>query len=119
MAKIKVHELAKELDKQSKDVLAFLQEKGVDAKAAQSSIEDSDADMVRKHFGAGPAKAEAPKAEASKAEAPKAEAPKSEEAKAEVKEEAKAEAPKKKKIIFVSNQQNSKMPGQRPAGQNG
>ncbi|MBQ7360561.1 MAG: translation initiation factor IF-2 [Lachnospiraceae bacterium] len=116
MAKIKVHELAKELDKQSKDVLAFLQEKGVDAKAAQSSIEDGDADMVRKHFGASSAKAEAPKAEA-----PKAEAPKVEEPKAEVKEAPKAEAPKKKKIIFVSNQQNSKMPGQgqRPAGQGG
>ena len=30
MAKMKVHELAKELEIQSKDVLAFLQEKGID-----------------------------------------------------------------------------------------
>ena len=35
MAKIKIHELAKELDKQSKDIISFLQEKGIEAKAAQ------------------------------------------------------------------------------------
>ena len=109
MAKIKVHELAKELDKQSKDILAFLQEKGIEAKAAQSSIEDDAATMVRKAFGKveEPKAAPAPKAEESKeATAPKAEAPKV----------APAEAPKKKKtIIIVNNQQNSRMPGQRPA----
>lgn len=32
MAKMKVHELAKELDKQSKELIAFLQEKGIDVK---------------------------------------------------------------------------------------
>ena len=51
MAKIKVHELAKELDKQSKDILKFLQEKGIEAKVAQSSIEEAAAEMVRKAFG--------------------------------------------------------------------
>ena len=51
MAKMKVHELAKELDKQSKEVIAFLQEKGIDVKAAQSSIEDDAVAMVRKAFG--------------------------------------------------------------------
>ena len=110
MAKFKVYELAKELDKSSKDVLTFLQEKGVEVKAAQSSVDDAAADMVRKHFGASaqPVKAaEAPKAEAPKVEAPKAEAPK-------------PEAPKKKKsIVFVSNPQYSKMPGgQRPPMKN-
>ena len=95
MAKMKVHELAKELDKQSKDVIAFLQEKGIDVKAAQSSIEDDAVAMVRKAFGgkAAPEAAPAPKADA----APKADG---------------EEPKKKKKIIFVSNQQNSKMPGQ-------
>ena len=34
MAKIKVHELAKELELQSKDILSFLQEKGIEAKTA-------------------------------------------------------------------------------------
>ena len=38
MAKVKVHELAKELEVQSKDILCFLQGKGIEAKAAQSSI---------------------------------------------------------------------------------
>ena len=47
MAKIKVHELAKELELQSKDILSFLQEKGIEAKAAQSSLEE-DAAAERK-----------------------------------------------------------------------
>ncbi len=51
MAKIKVHELAKELDKQSKDILSFLQGKGIEAKAAQSSVEEDVAQMVRRAFG--------------------------------------------------------------------
>ncbi len=111
MAKIKVHELAKELDKQSKDILSFLQEKGVEAKAANSSVEEDVANMVRKEFGKAQApKEEAPKTEVSKVEEPKA--PKNEAPKAE-------EAPKKKKnIIFVSNPQNSKMPGGRPNNNN-
>ena len=47
MAKIKVHELAKELDRQSKEIIAFLQEKGIEAKAAQSSVEEDAAALVR------------------------------------------------------------------------
>ena len=129
MAKMKVHELAKELEKQSKELIAFLQDKGYEVKAAQSSIEDEAIELVRKEFGAGAAKAqetkteenktekkEAPKAEESKVEVAKAEAPKAEAAKVEA---SKAEAPKKKKIIFVSNPHNSKMPGQRMAQGNG
>ncbi len=50
MAKMKVHELAKELDRQSKELIAFLQEKGIDAKVAQSSIEEEAIALVRKHF---------------------------------------------------------------------
>ena len=49
MAKLKVHELAKELEVQSKDVVAFLQDKGIE-KVAASALEDDMADMVRKHF---------------------------------------------------------------------
>ena len=125
MAKIKVHELAKELGKQSKDILGFLQEKGIEAKAAQSSVEEDAAQLVRRAFGGEGAKAgteEAPKpagketkAAPAKEEVPtKAESPVKTEA--PVKAEAAEEAPKKKKkIIFVSNPQNSKMPGQRPA----
>ena len=106
MAKMKVHELAKELEIQSKDVIAFLQEKGIEVKAAQSSVEEEHVAMVKGHFGKGEVKA-APKAETAKEESVKAEdakveaAPSKEEGSA-----AKAEAPKKKKtIIFVSNPQ--------------
>ncbi len=129
MAKIKIHELAKELDKQSKDIISFLQEKGIEAKAAQSSIEEDAAQMVRKAFG----KAQAPQAEAAGTQAPKAESPKTEPSKTEAvkaqepskaslaspaKAEGQPQPPKKKKkIIFVSNPQNSKMPGQKQGGQ--
>ncbi len=51
MAKIKVHEIAKELGKQSKEVIAFLRNRGVEVKAAQSSLEAEVADMVRDSFG--------------------------------------------------------------------
>ena len=130
MAKIKVHELAKELEVQSKEVLSFLQDKGIEAKAAQSAVEDDAAEMVRKQFSKKAP--EAPKAEEVKNEA-KTAAPevKTSEAAvqaAEVKKESgderkpenkgaapQGEAPKKKKkIIFVSNPHNSNIPGQRP-----
>ena len=123
MAKIKIHELAKELDKQSKEILAFLQEKGVEAKAAQSTIEDDAANMVRDHFGSPKPKSEA---KAAKTESPKQEGQKTHKQETDRKEaenkEAQAagkpgeDAPKKKKkIIFVSNPQNSRAPGQ-PGG---
>lgn len=110
MAKIKVHELAKELEKQSKDVIAFLKDKGIEVKAAQSSVEDDVADMVRKAYSSENKKEETPvNAEPKKAE------PQKEEPQQEVKPEA---APvKKKKIIFVSNPHNSTIPGQRPQGE--
>lgn len=139
MAKMKVHELAKELDKKSKELIDFLQAKGYDVKVAQSSIEDEAIALVRTAFGSGK-DAAAPQKEAAsgketaaeeKKEAkdsgektaanaakPKAEkapeAPKSESARTEGKPEPKTDAPKKKRIIFVSNPHNSKMGG-RPA----
>ncbi|MCM1025484.1 MAG: translation initiation factor IF-2 [Roseburia sp.] len=51
MAKIRIHELAKELEVQGKDILSFVQEKGVEARSVSSSVEDSMADAVRKAFG--------------------------------------------------------------------
>lgn len=132
MAKIKVHELAKELDKQSKELISFLQGRGIEVKAAQSSIESEVAELVRKQFG----KTEDGKTEdikkdevnvitetkeesvlkEVKAEAkPEIKAEAKAEVKPEVKkEEAAVEQPKKKKkIIFVSNPHNSKISGQR------
>ncbi len=49
MAKIKVHELAKELGAESKDVISYLEANGVEAKA-QSGIEDDMAAKVREKF---------------------------------------------------------------------
>ena len=117
MAKIKVHELAKELELQSKDILNFLQEKGIEAKAAQSSLEEDAAALVRNSLGQKKAPAAAPAAEK---EAPaKAENTKPVEEKVQEETKSPEETKKKKKIIFVSNPQNSKMPGQRQGGQNG
>ena len=52
MSKIKVHELAKELNIKSKDIIGFLQEKGVDVKVAQSTVEGDAVELVKKKFGA-------------------------------------------------------------------
>ena len=133
MSKIKVHELAKELEKQSKEVIAFLQEKGIEVKAAQSSVEEDAAEMVRKAFGAAkkadaraevkPEAKEEAKPEAKEEVKPEAKAEPSNEGKKEIQKEAqKAEekpaAPvKKKKIIFVSNPHNSNISGPRSQGE--
>lgn len=52
MAKMKVFELAKELEVQSREIIAFLQGKGYEVKVAQSSIEDEAIGETRRHFGA-------------------------------------------------------------------
>lgn len=130
MAKIKVHEIAKELEKQSKEIIAFLQDKGIEVKAPQSSMEEDVANMVRKAFGKeasdGKAVSAGPTASAEEKKEPSSEEKKAEKSVVEEKKsidkenkEAKpaqnaGEAPKKKKkIIFVSNPHNSNIPGQR------
>ena len=94
MAKQKIHELAKEINRSNKEIIDVLNKNGVDVKSHLSAIDESQVEIVKKAF--------APKAEAPKAEAPKAEAPKTEEAKAG------EEAPKKKKIVALYNAQNSR-----------
>ena len=51
MGKIKVYELSKELNIPSKEIASFLQENGIEGKVAQSALEDSAAELVRKKFG--------------------------------------------------------------------
>ena len=51
MSKIRVHELAKELGKQNKDILNFLAEKGIEVKSHMSSIENEQIELVKKKFG--------------------------------------------------------------------
>ena len=58
MAKMKVYELAKELDVQSKDVVAYLTENGSSVKSHASNIEDKEIEMVRGKFGKKAAPAE-------------------------------------------------------------
>ena len=142
MAKMKVHELAKEVNRSSKEIVAFLQEKGIEAKAANSSVEDANAELVRKAFGGKgdtqvgetrekaskevnkeinkEANKEDNKEKAAQDKAPAAARAESKAAQPAEKAEKQAErqnAPKKKKnIIFVSNPQNSKMSGQKGKG---
>ena len=85
MSKIKIYELAKELDKPSKELVEFLNKKDVEAKTHMSTIDEAEADMVRKAF--------APKADVEKAE------------------EEKSDAPKKKKIVQVFRPQNTQSGG--------
>jgi len=88
MAKQKIYELAKELNKSNKEVMEILSKHGIEVKSHLNAIEEDQAALVKKAF-------------APKVEAPKAEAPKAEDAKAE-------EAPKKKKIVALYNAQNSR-----------
>ena len=80
MSKMKIYELAKELDKSSKELMEFLAEKNVEAKSHMSSLEDETVDMVKKAFG-----------KQEKADELK-----------------KDEAPKKKNIVHVFRPQNTR-----------
>ena len=93
MAKIKISELASELGCEAKELIAFLQENGIEAKRSNSSIEEADAEVAKKHFGKGAKKAET-KAEEPKKEEKKAKEPVKAEEKAPEAKEAPA-APKK------------------------
>ncbi|MDD2973155.1 MAG: translation initiation factor IF-2 N-terminal domain-containing protein, partial [Lachnospiraceae bacterium] len=104
MAKMRVHELAKELNIENKEVIEVLEKNGVAGKKAASGLEESEIASVKKVFLKSEAK---PEVKAEPKTEPKTEAktePKAEEHKTE-------EHKKKKNIIFVSNPHNSKMPG--------
>ena len=137
MAKIKISDLAFELGCEGKELISFLQGKGIEAKRSNSSIEEADAEVARKHFKSAsketapkqeekPAKAEkAPAEEAQHKEAAETKAKPADKAHAADKahtdkaaSDKGADAPKKKKkIIMVTNAGNSKMGGF--GGQNG
>ncbi|MBE5915388.1 MAG: translation initiation factor IF-2 [Pseudobutyrivibrio ruminis] len=68
MAKIKVHELAKELGKESKDIIAFLGSNGIEVKA-MSGLEEDMVQKVRKNFSSSEVKEAAPAKKEAKAEA--------------------------------------------------
>ncbi len=89
---IRVYELAKELGKTSKEVMAVLAEKNIEVTTHMATLEDNQASMVRAELGQ------------SKAAKEEQQAAKQEQAPAQ---EAKA-APKKKKFIVVHNPENSR-----------
>ncbi|MCI8431409.1 MAG: translation initiation factor IF-2 [Lachnospiraceae bacterium] len=110
---IRVYELAKQLNKTSKEVMAVLAEKNIEVTTHMATLEENQVSMVRAELGGSkPAKEEkqAPKQEAAPAEAQTQEA---------------KPAPKKKKFIVVHNPENSRdkksperrIPAKKPQGE--
>jgi len=50
LAKIRIHELAKSLGKDSKEIIEILKKDGIEVKSHMSSVEESDAEKVRSRF---------------------------------------------------------------------
>ena len=86
MARIRIHELAKKLGKENKEILNYLTEKGIQVKSPMNSLEEEQVAMVEDKFGKKETKPEG---------------------KAEAAEEKKAPA-KKKNITRVFHPQNSR-----------
>ncbi len=130
MAKMRIHELSKELEISSKDIIAILSDNGIVGKTASSGLEEDQVALVRSKLSKAapqkeekkapaPEKAEKkpeekkPAKEATAKEAPAKEAAAKPDAKAAPKKrpasQAPADAPKKKKnITVVVNSQYSK-----------
>jgi len=90
LTKMRLHELSKELNVDSKKVIDYLNDKGIEVKNHMSTLDSDQEAMVRKAFAAKEEKAEAPKAAKPEAAAEGQEAPK-----------------KKKRLIAVFHPQNA------------
>ncbi len=115
MAKIRVHELAKELAKENKDVITALQKLGVEVKSHMSNVEDADAGKVRALLRTNTGKMkEEERMEQNPDKVTEQDSVKKSEGEG-------AAQPKKKNIIQVFRPQNSKTgmvkPGSRPRPQ--
>ena len=51
MARIRIHELAKKLGKENKEILNYLTEKGIQVKSPMNSLEEEQVAMVEDKFG--------------------------------------------------------------------
>ena len=51
MAKIRIHELAKQINVENSQIIKVLQDAGVEVKSHMSSIEDKDIELVKKKLG--------------------------------------------------------------------
>ena len=103
MSKKRVHELAKELAIENKELLEILKSKDIEVKSHMSSVDESVADEIRKTFKASSKKAPAKKVAAKKEEpqeegAKKAPAKKAVAKKEEPQEETTKKAPAKKAV---------------------
>ena len=88
MSKMRIYELAKQIEKDNAEIVALLKEKGIDVKNHMSSIDDEAINIVKAAFGGkSEAKKEEPKKEAKKEEAK----PKKENKEASLKHDNKAE----------------------------
>lgn len=115
MAKMRVHELAKELNIDSKEVMTILKGTEYEVKTSSNSIEEEVQNFVRGKLSGEKGKQEIPKTKAVKSEQSKQEQPKGEQPKQA--EAAKPERPKKKaSISAVFNPQNSKQMGGKRQG---
>ena len=126
MAKIKVHEIAKEFDIKSSEVIALLTDMGIEGKTASSGLEEDQAEAVRKKLKKGddPEKKEAEKAPKAPAKpVSKAPAPAQGQAPTQGAVPARpagaAPIKKKKPIIVVSSARNAQSGGGRQMGQGG
>lgn len=132
MAKIKVHEIAKEFDIKSSEVVAVLASMGIEGKAPASGLEDDQVEALRKKLSKGGAASAAEEKPAKKAAAkPAAQAEEKPAKKAAEKPAAPAAKPaaapakpagavpvkKKKPIIVVSSARNAQGGAGRGAGQ--
>ena len=98
MSKIRVHELARELGRQNKEIMEILKAKGVDVKSHMSCVEEPYVSMIKEKFS------RSGKEKTAKLDTPKTE----EKVTAANTDVAKTEAPKKKKnIIRVYHAQNA------------
>lgn len=61
MSKVRVHELAKEIDKTSKDIMEYLNGNGADLKSHMSFLTDQQVEAVKKKFGKAAPAGDAPK----------------------------------------------------------
>ena len=50
LGKIKVHELAKEVDKTSKEIIAVAEKLGIEVKSHMSSLEDKDVELIKNNI---------------------------------------------------------------------
>lgn len=121
MAKMRVHELAKELNIKSQEILDMLKPTEFSVTSASSGLEDAAQELVRKQFGTPkPQKKEDKKddkKEEKREEKKASETPKAEKAEA-AKSDSKERPKKKSSITAVFNAQYSKQ-SRRPQGGNG